>query len=76
VDAVLTAARSTGLKFSPSKCHFGYSSLTLLGRKISPEGLEILEDKAAAVTELAAPTNIRELWHILDLFRYYRAFIH
>jgi hypothetical protein len=49
VDAVLTAAQSTGLKFRPSKCHFGYSSLMLLGRKISPQGLEILEDKAAAV---------------------------
>jgi hypothetical protein len=76
VDAVLTAARATGLKFSPSKCHFAYSSLTLLGRKISPEGLEILEDKAAAVIELATPTNIRELWHVLGLFGYYRAFIH
>jgi hypothetical protein len=76
VDAVLTAARQTGLKFSPAKCHFAYSSLTLLGRKISPEGLEILEDKAAAVTELAPPTNIRELWHVLGLFGYYRTFIH
>jgi hypothetical protein len=76
IDAVLTAARSTGLKFSHTKCHFAYSSLTLLGRKISPEGLEILEDKAAAVTELAPPTNIRELWHILGLFSYYQAFIH
>jgi hypothetical protein len=28
------------------------------------------------VTQLAAPTNIRELWHILGLFGYYRAFIH
>jgi hypothetical protein len=62
---VLRAAIAAGLKFSPTKCHFGYASLKLLGRRISTEGLEVLQDKLAAVRQLEPPRNLRELWHVL-----------
>jgi hypothetical protein len=73
---VMSAAIAAGLKFYPTKCHFGYASLKLLGRRISTEGLEVLQDKLAAVRQLKPPRNLRELWHVLGLFGYYRSFIH
>jgi hypothetical protein len=76
VRKILQSAIAVGLKFTPAKCHFGYASLTLLGRRVSTEGLEVLQDKLAAVRELKPPTTIKELWHVLGLFGYYRAFIH
>jgi hypothetical protein len=76
LDKVLRAAISTGLKFTPAKCHFGYASLKLLGRRVSSEGLEVLQDKLAAVRELIPPKTVKELWHLLGLFGYYRSFIH
>jgi hypothetical protein len=76
IEYILQAATSAGLKFSRAKCHFGYASLKLLGRRVSTEGLEVLQDKLAAVRELRAPKNLKELWHVLGLFGYYRNFIH
>jgi hypothetical protein len=76
IEYILKAAIAAGLKFSPSKCHFGYASLKLLGRRVSTEGLEVLQDKLAAVRELRAPKNLKELWHVLGLFGYYRSLIH
>jgi hypothetical protein len=43
IDYVLRAAAAAGLKFSPAKCHFGYASLKLPGRRVSTEGLEVLQ---------------------------------
>jgi transposase InsO family protein len=76
VRKILKSAIAVGLKFTPNKCHFAYASLTLLGRRVSTEGLEVLQDKLAAVRELKPPKTIKELWHVLGLFGYYRAFIH
>jgi hypothetical protein len=76
VGYILRAAISAGLKFSPAKCHFGYASLKLLGRRVSTEGVEVLQDKLAAVRELRAPRTLKDLWHVLGLFGYYRNFIH
>jgi hypothetical protein len=50
--------------------------LKLLGRWISTEGLEVLQDKLAAVRQLEPPCNLRELSHVLGLFGYCKSFIH
>ncbi|KAE8228256.1 hypothetical protein CF326_g6819 [Tilletia indica] len=75
LDQLLSRAREFGLKFGPSKCTFAVSSLVLLGRKVSGAGLAVWKDRASAVTSLAAPTTLRELYHVLGLFGYYRPFI-
>lgn len=72
---LLTSAIAVGLKFNPSKCHFAYPSLRVLGHQVSTDGLSILEDRAAAIRELAVPTTLKELWHVLGVFGYYRQFI-
>ena len=73
---LLRSAREAGLRFSKAKSHFAYSSLTMLGRRISTEGLAVIQDKVAAVQDLRAPTTVKEVWHVMGLFGYYRNFIH
>lgn len=72
---LLDSAISVGLRFNPSKCHFAYPSLKVLGHRVSTDGLSILDDRAAAIQELATPRTLKELWHILGTFGYYRQYI-
>ncbi|KAE8189430.1 hypothetical protein CF335_g6630 [Tilletia laevis] len=60
----------------PTKCTFAVPSLVLLGRKVSGAGVAIWGERAKAVEDLARPTTLRELYHVLGLFGYYRGFIH
>ena len=75
LTALLDSAISVGLKFNPTKCHFAYPSLRVLGHQVSTDGLSVLEDRAAAIRELAAPRTLKELWHVLGIFGYYRQYI-
>ncbi|KAE8220722.1 hypothetical protein CF319_g5798 [Tilletia indica] len=75
LEAILSTAEAEGLKFSPAKCTFAVGSLVLLGRKVSGAGVAVWQDRAAAVRELARPTTLRELYHALGLFGYYRSFV-
>ncbi|KAE8239416.1 hypothetical protein A4X06_0g8272, partial [Tilletia controversa] len=76
LDTLLSSATASGLKFSPTKCTFAVPSLVLLGRKVSGAGVAIWGERAKAVEDLARPTTLRELYHVLGLFGYYRGFIH
>ncbi|KAE8187081.1 hypothetical protein CF335_g7273 [Tilletia laevis] len=75
LEMILSRATTMGLKFSPSKCTFAVPSLTLLGRKVSGAGVAVWQDRAKAVLDLPAPTTLRDLYHVLGLFGYYRGFI-
>ncbi|KAE8216476.1 hypothetical protein CF327_g345 [Tilletia walkeri] len=75
LDQLLRRAREFGLKFGPAKCTFAVPSLVLLGRKISGAGLAVWKDRASAVTSLEPPTTLRDLYHVLGLFGYYRPFV-
>ncbi|KAE8266802.1 hypothetical protein A4X09_0g5543 [Tilletia walkeri] len=75
LDTLLTNATRAGLKFSPSKCTFAVPSLVLLGRKVSGARIAVWRDRAKAVSALSRPMTLRELYHVLGLFGYYRAFI-
>ncbi|KAE8240474.1 hypothetical protein A4X13_0g7789 [Tilletia indica] len=75
LETLLSRAEAIGLNFSPAKCTFGVPSLVLLGRKVSGAGLAVWKDRASAVTELRPPKTLRELYHVLGLFGYYRPFI-
>ncbi|KAE8216883.1 hypothetical protein CF319_g8887, partial [Tilletia indica] len=76
LDTLLSSAEQVGLKFSPAKCTFAVPSLTLLGRKVSGAGIAIWSERAKAIQDLPRPTTLQELYHVLGLFGYYRAFIH
>ncbi|KAE8211114.1 hypothetical protein CF319_g9362 [Tilletia indica] len=75
LDILLSRATRVGLKFSPAKCTFGVPSLVLLGRKVSGAGVAVWRDRARAVLELQRPVTLRQLYHAMGLFGYYRAFI-
>lgn len=76
LELLLQRAIKIGLKFSPPKCHFGYSSLKLLGRVVGREGLSIERSRAQAVIDMKEPTNMKELYTAIGMFGSYRVFIH
>lgn len=75
LHALLGSAISVGLRFNPKKYHFAYPLLKVLGHRVSIDGLSILEDRAAAIKELDTPRSLKDLWHVLGVFGYYRQFI-
>lgn len=72
---LLDSAIAVGLKFNPAKCHLAYPSWKVLGHRVSTDGLSVLEDRVAAIKELATPRSLKELWHVLGIFGYYPQFI-
>ncbi|KAE8241449.1 hypothetical protein A4X13_0g7412 [Tilletia indica] len=75
LDILLGRATRVGLKFSPAKCTFGVPSLVLLGRKVSGADVAVWSDRARAVLDLRRPVTLRQLYHAMGLFGYYRSFI-
>lgn len=72
---ILSRAKDMGLKFDPKKCHFALPSLKLLGRRVSAEGVSILEDRAETIRDIQPPKNLEQLTKFLGLMQYYRHFI-
>lgn len=75
LDAVLGAIEGVGLTLSPPKCFIGFSSILLLGQKVSRLGLSTHREKVAAVIELAHPTSVLELQRFLGMVVYFSAYI-
>lgn len=75
LDQLLERAIKVGLKFDPAKCHFGLSSMKMLGRLISPSGVSVLPDRAELIRSLKEPTTYAELHHIIGLLDFYRGFV-
>ncbi len=75
LDQVLQAVEESGITLSLSKCHFFYSSILLLGHKVSHLGLSTHEEKVKAILELERPTKISELQTFLGMLVYFQAFI-
>lgn len=76
LDTLLKSIAKSGLRLSPSKCHFGYSNLGLLGRRVGRDGLQIDRHKAQAVLDIQPPRTMEELYHVNGLFGHYRMFIY
>lgn len=75
LDCVLEAIERAGLTLSPTKCHLFYSSIILLGHKVSRLGLSTHEEKVKAVTELKWPEKVSQLQTFLGMLIYFSAFI-
>lgn len=75
LDKVLKAISKSGTTLSPSKCHFGYQSLLLLGQKASQLGLSTHKEKIEAIIQLAEPWNVKELQTFLGMIVYFSAYI-
>lgn len=75
LDRLLGAIEQAGLTLSPSKCHLFYSSVLLLGHKVSRLGLSTHEEKVKAILELRRPTKVSELQTFLGMIVYFSSFI-
>ena len=65
----------SSLKLKPSKCDFFKLHIEYLGHLISSTGIYLLKQKVQAILDLASPSNVTQVRHILALASYYRKFI-
>ena len=75
LDLVLQACEDANLTLAPKKCHFMYTSILLLGQKVSRLGLSTHQLKVQAVTDLARPENKSTLQTFLGMVVYFSHFI-
>ena len=75
LEKVLWAVKEAGITLSPKKCHFAYTSILLLGQKVSQLGLSTHDEKVKAITKLAAPMNLCTLQSFLGMAVYFSHYI-
>jgi hypothetical protein len=75
LDKVLEAIEKSGITLSPNKCHLFYSSILLLGHKVSRLGLSTHAEKVKAIVELERPRKLSQLQAFLGMVVYFSAFI-
>ena len=75
LDQVLWAVKEARITLSPKKCHFAYTSILLLGQKVSCLGLSTHAKKVKAITELAVPSNMHTLQSFLGMVVYFSHYI-
>src|SRR5260370_8031399 len=75
LDQVLQAVKEAWTMLSPKKCHFAYTSILLLGQKVSCLGLSTHAEKVKAIMELATPINVRTLQSFLGMAIYFSHYI-
>ena len=75
IEKVLNAVAKSGITLSPTKCHFAYQSLSLLGQKVSRLGMSTDKEKVKAIIDLDEPRNVHELHTFLGMMVYFSAYI-
>jgi hypothetical protein len=72
---VFDRVRQAGLKLKASKCCLLQRKVSFLGHVVSADGLEVQEEKVAAVKSWPIPTNLHEIRSFVGFCSYYRRFI-
>jgi hypothetical protein len=75
LDQVFKAIENSGVTLTTSKCHFGYQSLLLLGKKVSSLGLSTHKEKVDAILQLDTPKNPHDLQIFLGMMVYFSSYI-
>jgi hypothetical protein len=75
LDQVLGAIEKVGITLSPPKCHLFYTSILLLGHKVSRLGLSTHLEKVHAILELKRPRKLTQLQGFLGMVVYFSGFI-
>ena len=75
LNKVLQACCEANLTLAPKKCHFMYTSILLLGQKVSRLGLSMHCEKVKAVLDLARLHNKSTLQTFLGMAVYFSHFI-
>ncbi|XP_064481253.1 uncharacterized protein LOC135394440 [Ornithodoros turicata] len=72
---IFLATRTMGFTLSPGKCIFASSTINLLGRVITPEGILPDSERAAAVSRYSTLTSLPELRSFLGFANTFRKHI-
>jgi len=75
LEEVFQRLAENNLKNKPEKCQFLQEHVTLLGYKVSGQGISLDPEKTRIILELKPPTCIKELRSYIGCFSYYRRFI-
>jgi hypothetical protein len=75
LDLVLGPIEKAGITLSPAKCHLFYSSILLLGHKVSYLGLSTHLEKVKAILELERLRKLSQLQAFLGMAVYFSLFI-
>ena len=75
IEKVLGAIKSAEITLSPSKCHFAYQSIMLLGQKVSRLGLSTHKEKVDAILQLENPRNVHDLQVFLGMMVYFSSYV-
>jgi hypothetical protein len=67
LNQVLGAIAKAGITLSPPKCFVGYTSILLLGQKVSRLGLSTHREKVTAILDLATPRHVSDLQKFLGM---------
>ena len=67
--------RKANLKLQTAKCDFLKDRIKFLGHVLSENGLEMDEEKVAAIKNFPIPTNLKKVQSFLGVCNYYRRFI-
>lgn len=72
---VLKRLQECGLKAKPTKCYFGFKTLSFLGHEIAEGTIRPEEDKLKKIKDAQPPRTKKELRAFLGLAGYYRKFV-
>ena len=75
VDMVLQRLRSNRLYASPKKCDWYSTNLSYLGHVITPDSVQMAQDKIEAIKSWVPPTSKKGIERFLGFANYYRSFI-
>ena len=72
---VLKKCREINLVLNKKKCQIGKSEVTYVGHRLTSEGLRPTEDRVKAISNLQAPTDVKELETVLGMIAYVAKFV-
>jgi len=75
IRTILKRVEETGLTLKASKCKFHTTEIEYLGYVISPQGLQMDEEKIRTIKEWKEPTNVKGIQNFLGFANFYRHFI-
>lgn len=75
VREVVKRLRDAGLQIDIHKCEFETTRTKYLGLIITPDGIEMDDDKVTAIQGWEPPDNVRDLQRFLGFANFYRRFI-
>ncbi|XP_057811780.1 uncharacterized protein LOC131026016 [Salvia miltiorrhiza] len=61
LEETFSVVRKNKLMLNPAKCTFGVQSGKFLGYRVTPEGIEVNNDKVKAILNMTSPRNVKEI---------------